>query len=270
VHIASRAGNDVTKAYPELVSQAEPLEDVLLDGEIVAIADGRPSFELLQRRMHVRGTGEARRLAREIPVTYVVFDMLRRYGVDLTARPYRERRATLERWAAENAGWTISPSFDDGDATEAAAREHGLEGVIAKRLDSPYRAGGRTAEWVKLRFRTTASFVVIGWESAATRPEVLSSLILGCYADGVLTYAGKAGSGLTSVLSTQLRSMLVDRMSSPVAETVPVPAGRVVHWSEPTVVVDVEFTQRTEDGRLRQPVFRGVRDDVRADEATGH
>src|SRR3954469_14732415 len=123
--LTSRAGNDITKGYPELAAQARELDDVLLDGEIVAFVDGRPSFERLQSRMHVRSKADAARLADECPVAFVAFDLLRRYGVDLTSRPWHERRATLERWLANADGWTLSPSFDDGPATEQVARAHG-------------------------------------------------------------------------------------------------------------------------------------------------
>jgi bifunctional non-homologous end joining protein LigD len=269
VTIHSRAGNDVTKAYPELVALAADVGDALVDGEIVAFADGRPSFELLQSRMHVRSEADARRLAAHAPVTFVTFDLLRRYGVELTARPYSERRATLERWAAERPGWTISPSFDDGPATEAAAREHGLEGVVAKRIESAYRPGARSQDWLKLRFVRAGDFVVVGWEAAAARPGELSSLVLACYADGVLTYAGKAGSGLTARTVQQLRSLLVAGSGCPLTQTPPITAGRVVHWVEPSVVVEVEFAAWTDDRRLRQPVFRRVRTDKQADEAVG-
>lgn len=271
ITIHSRAGNDVTTAYPELVGQAEGVGDALLDGEIVAIADGRPSFELLQSRMHVRSAGEARKLALGAPVTFVVFDVLRRYGVDLTARPYSERRATLERWTAENEGWTLSPSFDDGPATEAAAREHGLEGVVAKRVTSRYRPGVRGPDWLKLRFVRSGDFVVVGWESAAARPNDLSSLVLAAYqpSDGGLNYAGKAGSGLTAQTSRRVQAMLRTTDRCPLPEPPPLTSGRVVTWVEPSVVVEVEYVEVTEDGRLRHPVFRGIRTDKRAEEATG-
>ena len=266
VSIHSRAENDVTAAYPELVAQAASVGDALLDGEIVAIADGRPSFELLQSRMHVRSAADARKLAAATPVTFVVFDVLRRYGVDLTARPYSERRATLERWVSEHDGWTLSPSFDDGPATEAAAREHGLEGVLAKRVTSRYRAGTRGPDWVKLRFVRSGDFAVVGWESAVERPAELSSLVLACYASGVLSYAGKAGSGLTAPTARRLRGMLVAGDCA-LTEAPPLTSGRLVHWVRPSVVVEVEYVERTDDGRLRHPVFRGIRTDKRIDEA---
>jgi bifunctional non-homologous end joining protein LigD len=269
VRLVSRAGNDVTGGYPELVAQAVDIGDALLDGEIVAFADGRPSFERLQTRMHLRGTAEVARAALECPVTYVVFDVLRRYGVDLTDRTYAERRATLERFAAEHPGWTVSPSFDDGPATESVARASGLEGVVAKRLDSVYRPGTRAAEWRKLRFVRSGDFVVLGWEAAAEHPNTLSSLVLGVVGDTGLRYAGRVGSGLAGRVATRIKAMLTEREEPPVAGVPPPMRGRRLHWVVPELVVEVEFSLWTADGRLRQPVFRGVRPDKRPDEARG-
>jgi bifunctional non-homologous end joining protein LigD len=270
VRLHSRNGNDVTAAYPELVSLAAEVGDALIDGEIVALADGLPSFERLQTRMHIRDAGQARELALSTPVTFVAFDLLRRFGVDLTGRPYVERRATLDRLVAEPPAWTISPFFDDGAATLDAARQHGLEGVVAKRLAAPYRPGARSTDWQKVRFVRAGDFVVVGWEGAADRPTDLSSLVLGYYsAAGALSYAGKVGSGLDGRTSLRLRNALVARSDCPLPAA-PVPsAGRVVTWCDPTVVVEVEFTAWTDDGRLRHPVFRGLRPDKAAAEANG-
>jgi bifunctional non-homologous end joining protein LigD len=270
VLIRSRAGNDVTAAYPELTALAEGVGDALVDGEVVCFVAGRPSFERLQVRMHVRSGVEARRLAREAPVTFVAFDLLRRYGVDLSGRPYAERRATLERWGAERAEWTISPVFDDGAATATAAREHGLEGVVAKRLGAPYRAGTRSPDWRKLRFVRAGDFVVVGWETAAAQANDLSSLVLGYYpAGGSLGYAGKVGSGLTAQAASGLQAALVQRAQCPLPEPPPLTPGRAVRWVEPRIVVEVEFASWTAEGRLRHPVFRGVRSDKRPEEAVG-
>jgi len=270
VRIWSRAGNDITTAYPELVAQVAGVGDALLDGEIVAFVDGRPSFDALQLRMHVRDAREARRLATEAPVTFVLFDIVRRFGLDLTARPYTERRATLERWSADHDGWTLSPAFDDGSATEIAAREHHLEGVVAKRLDSPYRPGVRSPDWVKLRFARSGDFVVVGWEGAADTPDELSSLVLGCYADNVLTFAGKVGSGLNAATARRLQATLRESAACPLPERPPPsPGHRVAHWVEPSVVVEVEFANWTDDHRLRHPVFRRIRADKQPHEAVG-
>jgi bifunctional non-homologous end joining protein LigD len=268
VRLLSRAGNDVTAAYPEVVALAEPAEDALVDGEVVAFADGRPSFAALQTRMHVRGGADVRRLAREVPVTLVAFDLLRRYGVDLTPRPWAERRATLERFAAEHPGWTVSPAFYDGAATEAAAREHGLEGVVAKRVGSSYRPGVRSPDWLKLRFLRTGDFAVIGYEAPAGSAG-LSSLVLAVAEEDGLRFAGKAGSGLDARTATALQRRLTVVPDCPVAEAPPKSPGRTTTWVRPELVVEVCFSLWTPDGRLRQPVFRRLRDDKTTAEATG-
>jgi bifunctional non-homologous end joining protein LigD len=269
VRLISRLGNDVSAGYPEIVAQARDVGDALLDGEIVAFVDGRPSFERLQMRMHVRGASDVARMASECPVTYVAFDLLRRYGVDLMPRPYHERRATLERFAEERPGWTLSPSFDDGAATEQVARAHGLEGVVAKRLDSVYRPGTRSKDWRKLRFVRAGEFVVIGWEAAPEHPNTLSSLVLAVTTGAGLRYAGRVGSGLSGRAAAQMRALLHERPEPPVVD-VPKPiGGRRLRWVEPEVVVEVEFLMWTDDARLRAPVFRGVRKDKTPDEARG-
>jgi bifunctional non-homologous end joining protein LigD len=261
VTITSRTGRDVTDTYPELAGIGDGVGDALVDGEIVALRNGVPSFEALQRRMNVRSRAEAARVAAEVPATFVAFDLLRRYGVDLTSRSYADRRATLERWSPAGPGLSISPRFEDGAATEAAARQHGLEGVVAKRVDSRYQPGVRSHDWRKLRFQRTGDFAVIGWEGAEDSPDVLSSLLLATGGPSGLEFCGKAGSGLSAADTRRIRAALRPRDTP----AVPVPAealgGRSTHWVEPGLVVEVEYHQRTADGRLRQPVFRRIRAD---------
>lgn len=271
VRLHSRAGNDVTAGYPEIVGQAGEVGDALLDGEIVAFVDGQPSFGRLQTRMHLRGRAEVARAAADTPATFVAFDLLRRYGVDLTSRPWNERRATLERFVAEHEDWTLSPSFDDGAATEAVARANGLEGVVAKVASSTYRPGVRSESWRKLRFLRAGDFVVIGWEAAPEHPATLSSLVLGMSEDdGTVRFAGRVGSGLSGRVAATLKAMLTARGTAAV-DGVPPPTARdrKLHWVEPEVVVEVEFAAWTGDGRLRQPVFRGIRSDKDAAQARG-
>ncbi len=198
LRMTSRSGSEVTVAYPELHGLAEAAEDALLDGEVVAFADNRPSFAALQPRMHVRNTAQARRLAGSTPVSYLIFDVLRLYGVDLTDRPYAERRATLDRLALDGPHWAVPPTFDDGPATITACRAQGLEGVVAKRLRSPYRPGVRSPEWVKVRLSRGQEFVVAGWQKGSGgRTGSIGALVLGYYEDGAPVYAGQVGSGFT-------------------------------------------------------------------------
>jgi bifunctional non-homologous end joining protein LigD len=267
VRLYSRRGNEITTAYPELADLAHG--DAVLDGEIVAFVDGSPSFEALQERMHVRNRADARRLAEKTPVTFMAFDLLHADGADLTGLPLRERRARLEQWAAGH-GVTVSPMFDDGAATEQVARASGLEGVVAKRLTSRYRAGLRTNDWVKLRFLSTGDFVVVGWEESREHPGHLSSLVLATMTPDGPRFAGKAGSGLTARVAAGLQKRLTARRTCPLpAVPAASPGGRTVHWVEPELVVEVKYTLITSEGRLRQPVFLRVRDDKTAEEATG-
>jgi bifunctional non-homologous end joining protein LigD len=268
VRLTSRVGNDVTKGYPELVAQGGQVDDALLDGEIVAFVEGRPSFERLQQRMHVRGP-ELPRLVETVPVTFVVFDVLRRFGVDLTARPFIERRATLDRFVEEHPGWTLSPVFDDGPATLDVARAHGLEGVVAKRLAAPYRPGARTDEWCKLRFEHRGEFAVIGWEAAPEHPATVSSLVLAVQRDGQLQYAGRVGSGISGRTAADLKRRLTAQETPAVPGVPPPLRQRRLTWVRPEVVVDVVFNSWTGDRVLRQPVFKGIRSDKSVEEATG-
>jgi bifunctional non-homologous end joining protein LigD len=273
--IISRRGNEVTAAYPELAGLADVVPDVLLDGEVVAFRDGKPSFATLQSRMHVRSPGQARRLAANTPVTFLAFDVLRLYGVDLTARPYTERRATLERLGVDGPHWTVPPVFDDGPATLAAAEQNGLEGVVAKRLTAPYRPGARSADWVKVRRAHRQEFVVGGWEAGeGGRSGGIGALLLGYYEkpgeqpSGELVYAGQVGSGFSgrSLVEMGRRLAPLARSTPPFAFVPPDVRGRVITWVEPLVVVEVEFAEWTPDSRLRFATFQGVREDKDATE----
>jgi len=267
--LVSRLGNEVTAAYPELAGIAGVAADVLLDGEVVSFVDGRPSFSALQNRMHVRKSMDARRLAAAAPVTYLAFDVLRLDGIDLTGRPFRERRAVLEGLGVAGPHWTVSPLFDDGPATAQAATENGLEGVVAKRLSSVYRPGVRTADWIKVRFGRRQEFVVGGWEHGeGGRSGGIGALLLGVYEGDRLVYAGQVGTGFSAAalrsMERRLRPSVVDR--SPFAAMPPDVRGRPITWVRPEVVVEVEFAEWTVEGRLRFASFQGIRTDKRPGE----
>jgi bifunctional non-homologous end joining protein LigD len=261
VVVTSRNGNDVTAAYPELGPLSGQIEDGLLDGEIVALADGRPSFSVLQSRMHARGR-QVKDLARVVPVTYLPFDVLRLYGVDLCDRPYVERRATLERLDLGGRAWTVPPAFDDGPATSAASREQGLEGVVAKRLTSTYRPGQRTRDWIKVKHTQTQDVVVGGWKPGEHgREGRIGSLLIGAYEGDRLLFAGHVGSGLTEAHLDELERRLgpLRRSTSPFVGDVPPELARYAVWCEPVLAVEVRFTGWTPDHRIRHPVFRRLR-----------
>ncbi|MDQ6875647.1 MAG: non-homologous end-joining DNA ligase [Actinomycetota bacterium] len=264
LRITSRNGNDVTAGYPELAGLAGEVEDALLDGEIVSLVEGRPSFGALQSRMHTRG-GQAASLARTSPVTLLVFDVLRLYGVDLQERPYAERRATLERLELHGPHWAVPPVFDDGNATAAASIEQGLEGVVAKRLSSSYQAGRRSRDWVKVKHTKAQDLIVGGYKpGSGGRDGQIGSLLLGTYQADRLTFAGHVGSGLSDAVVDALGEILpaIRRPTSPFAAGVPAEQAAEAVWCEPVLVVEVRFSEWTPDGRIRHPVFRRLRPEV--------
>lgn len=266
LRLLTRTEQDVTVAYPELAGLAST-RGAVLDGEVVALVDGVPSFGALGERMHVRDAARARSLAVSIPVSYVVFDVLRLYGVDLTRRSFDERRATLERLDLP-ARVQLSPVYDDRDDLWQVTLEHGLEGVLAKRRVSTYQPGRRSPDWVKVAHRITRTAAVGGWREESTGTGRLGAVLLGAPdATGAQRYLGRAGSGLTGPLGARLTGLLAPRAraSSPFTGAVPAVDARGAHWCEPEVLVDVTYLTRTRGGRLRQPVLRGVRDDAAVD-----
>lgn len=265
-HLYARSGVDITVAYPELITLAEQVDDALLDGEVVLFTDGQPSFTALAERMHVRNAAKAARLAASVPVTYMIFDLLRLHGEDLTGRPWRERRAALESLGLGAARWAVPPAFPDGPATYEAAGEHGLEGVMAKRVDSAYRPGVRSPDWVKVKLEVTGDFVVGGWRPGARK---IGGLLVGVpRPDGRLTYRGRVGGGIGAALEWELLRELepLRTVGSPFAGDVPREDARGAIWVTPQIVVEVKYGQRTPDGRLRFPRILRLRPDKPAEE----
>ncbi len=264
LRLASRSDREITGNFPELAGLSTLAPDLLLDGEVVLLADGVPSFAALADRMH--GPVSAAR-ATVRPAVFMVFDVLRLYGVSLLDRPFHERRATLERLdLTPLAAVALSPLYPDGDALLAATAQRGMEGVVAKRRDAPYRPGARSPSWVKVAHRRSQSCLVGGWRPERSSASRVGALLLGVPApDGTLRYAGKVGSGLAAeAVQRVLREVLAGLAvpEPPFTERVPRPDAVGVRWCEPTLVVEVAHLGWTDAGRLRQPVFRGVRSDV--------
>jgi bifunctional non-homologous end joining protein LigD len=274
LRLMSRNDRDVVASYPEVRELADvfPHSRLILDGEIVALGrDGAPSFPLLQQRMHVANPSSA--LLARVPIRLYLFDVVYQTNRSLLQQPYQRRREELDRLGMDRADVAQVPPYWSGDVGQDvmnAAREQGLEGVIAKRLDSAYQPGRRSPAWVKTPLTQTQEVILCGWKpGAGRRAGTLGSLLLGAYdQNNRLVYLGGVGTGFTSRmlddLLERLRPLHQDR--SPFAEPVPRQDARDAHWVQPRLVADVEFRSWTPDRRLRHPSWRGLRPDREPEE----
>ncbi len=259
---------DLTPSYPELADLAESLgaRPVLLDGELVAFDEsGRSDFGLLQQRMKLTGAA-VRRMAATIPVVYLAFDLLHLDGHPTMALPYRDRRELLESLELSGPSWQVPPYFPGaGAAVLSASQARGFEGIMAKRLDSPYLPGKRSAAWHKIKNIRRQEMVIGGWtQGAGARAGHVGSLLVGYYdGEGALQYAGHVGTGFTQQTLRDLSAYLTPaaRTDSPFATAVPRPHAAKATWVEPELVCEVEFTEWTREGRLRHPSYKGLRID---------
>ncbi len=265
--LSSRTGRDVTASYPDLAGLAQVAGEVVLDGEIVAFGDGSwPSFEALQQRMNVAAAAQVRRLAAEIPVTYLVFDLLAENGQPLMDQPYLTRRARLDKLGLNGPRWQTPPAFIGvpGADVRAVSRQHGLEGIMAKRLTSRYEAGRRSGAWRKIKNVHRQEFVVGGWKPGeGAREDMIGSLMVGVQGPEGLTFAGHVGTGFTQQMLRMLTVRLAPlrRATSPFTPPVPPEQARGAVWADPRVVIEAEFALWTSSGRLRAATYRGLRDD---------
>lgn len=270
LRLTSRNENAATDTFPELHDLPEPLRrrDLLLDGEVVALVDGRPDFGALATRIGVRQHRRSSRLVDVTPVTFLIFDLLRLDGRDLMAEPLAVRRELLDGLGISDVHWQVPGTFTDGDALWHATEQQQLEGIVSKRLDSRYQAGVRSPHWLKFPHRRRSSWVIGGWRSEVGSPQRMGAVLVGePTADGVL-YRGRVGSGLTGKAAIALKQVLAGqgRATSPFADEVPRLDAEGTHWVEPTIVIDVEALGISDAGRLRQPSFRGVRADLTAED----
>jgi bifunctional non-homologous end joining protein LigD len=267
-HITLQGRNftDFTPRYPEVRELARELgaRRVILDGEVVAFdAEGRPSFERLQTRMHLASDSAVRRRVKDTPVTYVIFDLLYLDGHSTLPLAYEQRRELLEALELEGPAWR-APAYQrgEGSALLAATRELGIEGIVAKRLDGAYEPGRRSSGWLKVKNVAEQDVVIGGWTPGeGGRSSTLGALAAGVMEDGKLIYAGNVGTGFTEKTLALVQRELepLRRDSSPFEGRQP-PKGTV--FVEPKLVARVELREWTRSGTMRAPSFKGLRDDV--------
>lgn len=276
--LVTRNGKDKTAQFPEVAAALAGLAaagtaPLVLDGEVVALENGRPArFQALQERVHLKDRAAVREQAEATPTALLAFDLLQEGAELLTDKPWTERRLALERRVGGSAEGQLRLSETlagpGADALERARRE-GWEGVIAKRRNAVYRPGKRSDDWRKLKIEFRQEFVVGGWTDPQRSRPYLGSLLVGYYdADGGLVFAGGVGTGFDREGLRQMRERLdrLSRKSSPFGD--PPRTRTPAHWVRPEVVVEIRFAEWTADGRLRQPVFLGVRDDKPARDVT--
>jgi len=274
VQFLTRNLNDVTRRYPELhgIGKALGRRAAILDAEIIALdEEERPSFAALQKRMHV---GDARAIARlvgEVPVSLVVFDLLHQGGQALCDWPWAERRERLEKLGLAGASWLVSPAHvGKGKQLLAAARKQKLEGVMAKRVDSPYLPGARSRDWLKIKIVSEEEFVIGGWvPEGGTRTDRIGSILLGQYDErGLLRFAGGVGTGFGDADHQRLTRLLKGLHrpgGSPFADPVPRRGGAL--FVVPELVAQIEYRRRPA-GIVQQGAFKGLRTDKGAREVT--
>jgi bifunctional non-homologous end joining protein LigD len=279
VRVLSRNDLDVTIRYPELADLGAvlPGRRAVLDGEIVALDErSRPSFSILQQRMHAR-PGQVPRLVRAVPVVYMVFDVLQLDDWPLLAAAYEVRRAELADLHLERAAGRIAvpPHLVGEHAPDvlAAAAERGLEGVVSKRLGSVYRPGVRSRDWVKTRIQHAQEVVIIGWRPGQGRRAGMIGSLLFAVPDrttGELRFAGHVGTGFTDAALRLLADQLLplQRAAVPVGGAIAREHTRDVRWVEPRLVAEVAYADWAADGLLRHPSWRGLRPDKTPDQIT--
>jgi bifunctional non-homologous end joining protein LigD len=258
LRLSDRSGRDVTPLFPELGGLTRLAPDVLLDGEVVLLDGGVPGFAALSDRMHEPVDPHG---AQDRPVTYMVFDVLRLYGVPLLERPLDERRATLERLDLDNVpNLSLSPGYVDGAALLDATRQRGMEGVVAKRRSAQYRPGRRTGDWISVEHRSVQACLVGGWRAERER---IATLLLGRPTGEGLRFVGTVDATRAGPTTQRvLHGRLLAAEASPFVEGMSRSAAAGARWCRPSIVVDVVHLGRDDRGRLREPRLRGIRDDL--------
>jgi bifunctional non-homologous end joining protein LigD len=269
VQLWSRTGREITHSYPELqeLAAVTGADRAVLDGEIVAFGGGAwPSFEALQQRINISSPAQIRVLAAQVPVSYLAFDLLCLDGRPLLDAPYAERRALLDGLGPNGRHCQTPPSFTDVTGAEmvALSKQHGLEGVVAKRLSSRYDPGKRSPAWRKIKNVSRQEAVVGGWKPGeGGRAGQIGSLLIGVQGPDGLAYAGHVGTGFSQETLAMLGERLAPlrRDTSPFAAPVPPEHARAAIWAEPRLVIEVAFGGWTSAAVMRAASYKGLRTD---------
>lgn len=265
LRLRSRTDHEQTHRFPELAGLGKAIgkQPTILDGEIVAMDEhGKPSFAILTKRMHLQGPVAIRAAQRAWPVIYAIFDVLYRNNASVIHLSFVDRREVLNQMRLDGAAWQISTAVaGQGTAMLSAAKEQSLEGIIAKRSDSPYEPGRRSGAWLKLKLITEQEFVIGGWTPEATAgPKRVGALLLGYYDVGRFRYAGRVGTGFDrnwhARLTEQLRSRECDR--NPFAEEL---RGNSIRFVRPELVAQIEYRRWPRGQHVQQSAFKGLRED---------
>lgn len=271
IRVVSRGGHDITHSFPELAPLGPALgsHQVVLDGELVVLTeDGRSSFSQLQHRIAATTATAVRRAAAAGSASLVLFDLLHLDGHSLLAEAYDHRRAALIDLGLGAPSWAVTPSFTEEAATDIfrSALELGMEGVVAKRRSGPYRPGHRSRDWIKVKHQRFQEVVIGGYTAGqGERRTDFGALLLGLPLEGRrgLAFVGKVGTGFTEAsrrdLLAELRPLV--RATSPFEGVLPSSMTRGTTWVSPKLVGEVRYSEWTQDGRLRHPVWRGRRPD---------
>jgi len=264
--VRSRNGNDLLPQFPELLDLHKAFRSlpVVIDGEIVALdRHGRSSFQRLQPRLNRRTSDPA--LVRAVPATYVIFDLLYAAGHDLRKATLDERKAALQRLLRPRAPHVMLSKHVVGSGRKlfAFAKRRSLEGIIAKRRDSPY-VERRSRLWLKIKTHLEQETVIAGWTDPRGAREKFGALVLGVYQKEKLIYVGHVGTGFDRELLDLLMKKMKPLLTSRCPFAVRPPSNAPVHWVRPTLVAEVKFGEWTDEGIMRQPVFIGLRQDKNA------
>ncbi|MGQ0561285.1 MAG: DNA ligase D [Gemmatimonadota bacterium] len=274
VVLLSRNQRALTSVFPEITKavSALPYDHFVIDGEVVVCdANGRPNFQRLQKRGMLRRAIDVRRAAAELPATLYVFDLLAFGNRDVRVLPLLERKRLLRQLTPARGVLQYADHIEErGEEFFRAAEALDVEGMVAKKADSRYRAG-RSADWIKVRTHRSDDFVVVGFTAPAASRSGFGSLHIARGIDGDLVYAGSVGTGLTqSDIDEAYEVLSALRVEEPACEGAP--RGRDHTWVQPKLVCEVKYLEITDDGLLRHPVFLRFRDsiDLDLDQATVH